>query len=258
MTRTAVSKVVLMTLLSAAYVTPANGNMFLARQDRGGGLDTMSVEVKKALLAELEKSLGSSHRSFTERRLAKIEEVLRPIYNSVPKNENGLLGHSAVAFLLHRVFVLRHGWFVRGLDPEDHGSAAFNSSSTSAFLEDKVPEHIQDVFDQRIGGKGFASWRKPRGIDCPVRRRYKGQIKMPKIGYGSNKKTRHMLPNGFFKFSVTSEQDIELLLMHNGKYAAELANNLSAKTRKAIIARADQLNVCVLNRKAKLSTEETE
>lgn len=28
-------------------------------------------------------------------------------------------------------------------------------------------------------------------------------------------------------------EDIELLLMHNGKYAAELANNLSAKTRKA-------------------------
>ena len=27
---------------------------------------------------------------------------------------------------------------------------------------------------------------------------------------------------------------------------------------EAIIARADQLNVCVLNRKAKLSTEETE
>merc|ERR1712070_853487 len=102
------------------------------------------------------------------------------------------------------------------------------------------------------------AWRKPRGIDCVVRRRFRGTIRMPKIGYGSNKKTKHMLPNGFFKFNVTCPQDVELLLMHNGKYAAELANNLSAKTRKAIIARADQLNVCVLNRKAKLSTEETE
>merc|ERR1719161_715271 len=85
---------------------------------------------------------------------------------------------------------------------------------------------------QRIGGhKGLR-----QGIDCPVRRRYKGAIKMPKIGYGSNKKTRHMLPSGFFKFNVTCPQDLELLLMHNGKYAAELANNLSAKTRKAIVA----------------------
>ena len=103
-----------------------------------------------------------------------------------------------------------------------------------------------------------ASWRRPKGIDGTYRRRFKGHGYMVSIGFGSNKKTRHMLPNGFFKFSVTSEQDIELLLMHNGKYAAELAHNLSAKTRKAVVARADQMNVCVLNRNSRLSTEESD
>lgn len=38
---------------------------------------------------------------------------------------------------------------------------------------------------------------------------------MPNIGYGSDKKTRHYLPNGFKKFVVHNVKELELLMMHN-------------------------------------------
>jgi len=100
------------------------------------------------------------------------------------------------------------------------------------------------------------SWRKPRGIDNRVRRKFKGSLIMPKIGYGSNKKTRHMLPNGFHRFRVFNVKDLDLLLMHNRKYAAEIAHNVSSKKRKEILERAAQLRVKVTNSNAKLRTEE--
>lgn len=81
---------------------------------------------------------------------------------------------------------------------------------------------------------------------------------MPNIGYGSNKKTRHMLPNGYYKFVVNNVKEVELLLMHNRKYAAEIAHNVSVRKREAIINRAAELDIKVTNAKARLRVEETE
>ena len=75
------------------------------------------------------------------------------------------------------------------------------------------------------------SWRRPRGIDCRVRRRYKGALREPKIGYGSNTKTRHLLPNHLKKFVINNVQELDLLLMNNDKYCAEIAKNVGAPKR---------------------------
>ena len=66
------------------------------------------------------------------------------------------------------------------------------------------------------------SWRKPRGIDCKVRRKYRGYDFMPRIGYGTNHKARHVLQNGFKKMRVFNVADLDMLLMHNREYCAEV------------------------------------
>jgi ribosomal protein L32E len=78
---------------------------------------------------------------------------------------------------------------------------------------------------------------------------------MPKIGYGSNRKTRHMMPSGHKAFVVNNVADVDLLLMHNSTFAAEIAHAVSARKRIDIIARAKQIGVKVTNGNARVKTE---
>ncbi|CAI9300874.1 unnamed protein product [Lactuca saligna] len=102
------------------------------------------------------------------------------------------------------------------------------------------------------------NWRRPKGIDSRVRRKFKGVTLMPNIGYGSDKKTRHFLPNGFKKFVVHNAKELEVLMMHNRTYCAEIAHNVSTRKRKEIVERAAQLDVVVTNKLARLRSQEDE
>merc|ERR1712096_218355 len=101
-----------------------------------------------------------------------------------------------------------------------------------------------------------SSWRKPHGIDCRVRRRFRGTREMAKIGYGSDKKTKFLLPSGFKKFLVRNEKELEILLMNNRLFCGEIAHNISARKKAVIVRRAAELGVRLTNGKGKVKTEE--
>lgn len=102
------------------------------------------------------------------------------------------------------------------------------------------------------------SWRKPKGIDNRVRRRFSGQAPMPKIGYGSAKATKHMLPSGFRKIVINNVRELEMLMMQNRVFAAEVAHAVSAKSRALIVKRAKELNVKLTNGSARLIVAESQ
>merc|ERR1712156_77849 len=123
-------------------------------------------------------------------------------------------------------------------------------------VKKRVKKFIRHQSDRYVKVK--ANWRKPKGIDSRVRRRFKGQYLMPNIGYGSNAKTKHMAPNGLKRFLVHNVAELEVLLMQNKTFSAEIAHAVSSKKRKTIVERAGQLSIKVTNPHARLRSEENE
>ncbi|XP_025192223.1 60S ribosomal protein L32 [Melanaphis sacchari] len=115
----------------------------------------------------------------------------------------------------------------------------------------KFIRHQSDRYD-----KLKPNWRKPKGIDNRVRRRFKGQYLMPNVGYGSDKRTRHMLPSKFRKVLVHNVRELEMLMMQNRKYCAEIAHGVSSKNRKTIVSRAQELSIRLTNGNARIRTQE--
>lgn len=106
-------------------------------------------DIRTSLLDEVENSLGKGSATS---RLSHMETALGPIVSALPKNELGNLGHSAVRYALHRLFVLRHGWVIKGLGSD---GGTWHSSSPAGVLTNQVPAFIENLFEKRLSGKGF-------------------------------------------------------------------------------------------------------
>lgn len=128
--------------------TDAN-NVFLQARNASGEERISIEEIQTSLLSEVEGAFGSATT-----RMQEIQSQLAPMYTALPKNEHGKLSHSTVRYALHRIFVQRHGWFVKGL----HGTIGSNRSnltSTVGLLKEQAPAYVQDLFEQRLNGSGF-------------------------------------------------------------------------------------------------------
>merc|ERR1712198_95808 len=134
--------------------------------------------------------------------------------------------------------------------------SAIKINMVKKLVKKRVKKFIRHQSDRYVKVK--QNWRKPKGIDNRVRRRFKGQFLMPSIGYGSCHKTKFVGPDGFKRFLVNNVRDLEVLMMQNRTYSAEIAHTVSSRKRKEIVERAQQLAIEVTNPNARLRSEENE
>jgi len=102
-------------------------------------------DVRQLLLAELSGRVDSA-------KLQGIEAELSPLFDSLPKNHEGRLEAPLVRYALHRYFVQKNGWYVKGLDAVwSHNE----SSSHSTVMKARAPAYIQSLFEEQLQGRGF-------------------------------------------------------------------------------------------------------
>merc|ERR1719230_2014928 len=87
----------------------------------------------------------------TERRVSRLETALQPMFEALPKDTDGRLASASVRYLLHRLFVQRHGWFVNGLE---NAGETWNSSSPAQVFREHA-DGVHDIFEDKLSSKGF-------------------------------------------------------------------------------------------------------
>eukprot|EP00933_Yihiella_yeosuensis_P062540 TRINITY_DN65518_c0_g1_i1.p1 TRINITY_DN65518_c0_g1~~TRINITY_DN65518_c0_g1_i1.p1 ORF type:complete len:682 (-),score=109.72 TRINITY_DN65518_c0_g1_i1:224-2269(-) len=114
------------------------------------GTDVSEGDVTQNLMEQLHSTVAKGVR------WSKLHKDLEPTFNSLPKNEKGHLDHQAVRYALHRLFVKRHGWFIKGLEPNDETwhHDHDNDASTPNRVKEWVPSFLQEVLEEHLHHEG--------------------------------------------------------------------------------------------------------
>jgi large subunit ribosomal protein L32e len=132
--------------------------------------------------------------------------------------------------------------------------ATIESAPHKDIVKKKTKKFVRLQSDRFVRVK--PSWRHVRGIDSRNRRKYRGTPTHPGSGFGSDKETKYMLPNGFKPYLVHNERDLEPLFTQNTKYAVVIGHATGGALRRKIEQIASEKNLLVVNGGARQKKQE--
>lgn len=114
------------------------------------------------------------------------------------------------------------------------------SLALRATFKKRKPEFLKQ--DAHKHKKLEHHWRKPKGQHSKMRRHFKGRRRMPNIGYSSPSLARGRTPEGFLPRIVHRIEDLA-----QGMDAVLIGRTVGLRKRLAIVAKAQQLQIKILN-----------
>jgi len=105
-----------------------------------------------AFLDQLEGILGLSHREATETRLEGITQALQTTFASLPQSAHETVSASSARYAIHRLFVQRHGWHVKGLAPQ---SGNWSTSTPALGMGGRLPQRLVDLVEEQLASDDF-------------------------------------------------------------------------------------------------------
>lgn len=90
-----------------------------------------------------------------------------------------------------------------------------------------------------------SSWRKPHGTHSNARLKKKHAANMPNVGYRTDKDVRGLHPSGFEEVMVHRPEELEEIDPETE--AARISGKVGGKKRAAILEKAEDLEIKVLN-----------
>ena len=146
--------------------------------------------------------------------------ALRPMFDALPKDSSGRLGFDGVRYVLHRLFVQRHGWFVNGLDT---AGDAWNSSSPTGIFKQHADDNVHGLFEEKLTSSGFdlhhtavlaATFECLVHADCVERLHTAYRMLGFSVMYVQGMKHSTVCSEGVIEYGFTITAKISRLLFH--------------------------------------------
>ena len=81
-------------------------------------------------------------RGYNKERIEESAIALSTSFAALPNEPGGNLEHQTARYILHRFFVQKHGWYIKGLEPNGD---VFHANASVESFKDWVPSYLLDA-----------------------------------------------------------------------------------------------------------------